>query len=151
MLELYRARKRLERRLRASYKTYGIKPNTWPPKTMEGDNASAGPFNQWSDERMFARNEHQIAVTTHLVAKAVRRGIEVPTDANLWSEAIVSDEPHRPTQRVLTEAGQARLLRHIRDDFRASVKWWADILMPIATILSALGGVWLGAHISRPR
>ena len=77
--------------------------------------------------------------TRHLIGTAESWGIEVPYKAD-WYQRDVDDsggvELVTFSDRLNT-LGKAVITRQIREARRASVKWWADILIPILALLVA--------------
>lgn len=73
--------------------------------------------------------------TDQLLRKAHGRGIKFPSESSWWYED--TDYEGREVH-YLTDIGKAGVWRLIRDDKRATIEWWAKILVPVLTTLISI-------------
>lgn len=83
-------------------------------------------------------DEPRAALAAHdthtLRARAAKCGVELPGDDPCWT-----DNPYLGF-RVLSDIGRAKAERLLRDARRERVKWWIDVITPVASLAVAILG-----------
>lgn len=132
--ELKKIRATRRRLLRLELRDFDTRLRVDMPKLLK-----AAEFQGIAKERKALLDQLENLETRYLIRKAESWGIEVPYKAD-WYQRDIDDsggvELVTFSDRLNT-LGKAVITRQIREARRASMKWWADILVPLIALAVA--------------